>query len=185
MSTPEPGSKTIHVYDDIHEEDNHLPNWWLAILFGAIVFSFGYWFVFHTSKLLPSPQQVYRDDVAALNKKLALANPTSDEALVALSADATAVAEGKAVFTSTCVACHLPDGRGLVGPNLTDKFWIHGSKPRDILTTVTNGWPDKGMPPWGRQLGEDKVRKVTAFVLTIKNTNVAGGKAPQGDPVEP
>ncbi len=37
--------KVVHVYDDIEEEDNHLPHWWLGILFGAIVFGFGYWFI--------------------------------------------------------------------------------------------------------------------------------------------
>ncbi len=50
-----PKDKVVHVYDDIEEEDNHLPNWWLAILIGSIVFAFGYWFVYHTAKLRPTP----------------------------------------------------------------------------------------------------------------------------------
>src|SRR5438105_3372243 len=36
MSAPADLPDTVvHVYDDIQEEDNHLPNWWVAILFGA------------------------------------------------------------------------------------------------------------------------------------------------------
>jgi cytochrome c oxidase cbb3-type subunit 3 len=112
---------------------------------------------------------------------MAARSPMSDESLIALSKDPAAVAEGKTVFLSTCAACHAQQGQGLVGPNLTDKFWIHGNAPKDLASTVINGWPEKGMPPWGKVLGEDKVRKVVAFVLTIKNTNVPG-KAPQGDP---
>jgi cytochrome c oxidase cbb3-type subunit 3 len=30
-------------------------------------------------------------------------------------------------------------------------------------------------------LGDDRVEAVTAFVLSIKDTNVPGGKAPQGE----
>ena len=55
-----------HVYDGIVEEDNHLPNWWLAILFGTIVFGFGYWFVFETTQALPNPGAAYKLESAEL-----------------------------------------------------------------------------------------------------------------------
>lgn len=183
MSAPNPDSKIVHTYDDIQEEDNHLPNWWLFILFATIVFSFGYWFVFHTTKKLESPPEQYAREVDALKKAQAAANPTSDEAIAELAKNAAAVDEGKTVFAQTCASCHAAQAQGLVGPNLTDKFWIHGNKPTDIVNAVTNGFPDKGMPAWGAPLGPEKTRKVAAFVLSIRNTNVAG-KEPQGDPVE-
>lgn len=173
----------VHVYDDIREDDNHLPNWWLFILFGSMVFAFGYWIAYQTSNALKNPGQEYAVEVADLKKRLALANPISEESLVALTAEAKAVDEGKAVFMSTCAACHGPEGAGLVGPNLTDRYWIHGAKATDILKSARDGFPEKGMPPWGRILGDDKIRKVTAFLLTLKNRNLPG-KAPQGEPVE-
>jgi len=70
-----------------------------------------------------------------------------------------------------------------VGPNLTDKFWIHGAGPEDLLKAVNEGFPDKGMPPWGKMLGDEKTRNVVAFVLTLKGKNLPG-KEPQGNPVE-
>ncbi|MFO0594417.1 MAG: cbb3-type cytochrome c oxidase N-terminal domain-containing protein [Myxococcaceae bacterium] len=183
MSTNQPpDSKIVHTYDDIQEEDNHLPNWWLFILYATIVFGFGYWLVFHTTKSMPNPVAEYRTDVDALKKSRIDANPMSDEALAALSQDPAQVEEGKKVFASTCASCHAAEGQGLVGPNLTDKFWIHGNKPTDIAKSVTEGYADKGMPPWGPVLGPDKVRKVAAFVLTLKNKNVAG-KEPQGNEI--
>lgn len=184
MSSEQKDGRLEHVYDGIVEEDNRLPNWWLGILFGTILFGFGYWFVFHTAEAMPNPGAAYKLEVAELARAHPESAPMNDDTLLALAADPKLVAEGQATFTTTCVACHMAQGQGLVGPNLTDKFWIHGSKPTDIHTAVTNGFPDKGMPPWGKTLGAAKVRAVTAFVLTIKGKNVPG-KAPQGDPETP
>jgi len=174
--------KAVHVYDDIVEEDNHLPNWWLFILYATILFSFAYWLVYHTTKTLPQPGEAYRAQIEALNKARASANPMSPEALVALSKDPAVLAEGQQVFATTCAACHGQQGEGLIGPNLTDGFTIHGVAPQAVLDSVMNGYPDKGMPPWGQLLGPDKTRKVAAYVLTLPGKNVAG-KAPQGQPI--
>ncbi len=186
MSAPQdqdPNKKVIAVYDGIEEEDNHLPYWWLATLFGAIVFAFGYWLVFHTTKALPSPGGAYAADVAALKQSRIDANPMSDEAMAELAKDPAKVEEGRQVYASTCASCHGQQGEGLVGPNLTDKFWIHGNSPTELARAVSEGFADKGMPPWGQILGPDKVRKVTAYLLTLKGKNLPG-KEPQGEPLD-
>jgi len=173
----------LRKYDDIEEEDNHLPNWWLAILFGSMVFGFGYWLAYQTTDALPNPGAVYRADVAELNRKRAVANPTSEEALTLLVSNADAVAEGQKVFSSTCASCHGQNAEGLVGPNLTDKFWLHGAKATEILKSVTEGYAEKGMPGWGKVIGDDKSRKVVAYLVTLKGKDLPG-KAPQGEPVD-
>lgn len=183
MSTNDPSKKVVHVYDDIEEEDNHLPNWWLAILYITIVFSFGYWFVYHTTELRPHPRQVYEQRVAELIEARIKANPASPEAILALVGDAEAMKAGEQTYMTTCAACHGLQGEGLIGPNLTDRYWIHGNKPEDMLTAVTNGFPDKGMPAWGPILGPERSLKAAAYVLTLKGKNLPG-KAPQGEPVD-
>lgn len=192
MSAPHnPNDKIVHRYDDIEEEDNQLPNWWLFILFGTIIFMFGYWIVFHTTDVenraradYDGPARAsYEAEIAEIKKARLQKAPMSDDAILAIANDPATIEEGKKVFASTCAACHAAEGQGLVGPNLTDKFWIHGNKPAEIAKSVSEGFADKGMPPWGPVLGEDKVRKVTAFVLSIKGKNLAG-KEPQGDPLE-
>lgn len=185
MSTDsnQPDSKIVHTYDDIQEEDNHLPNWWLFILFATMVFGFGYWLVYHTTKSLPDPVTEYQGEVDALKKARLAANPMSDEAILALVGDPAQVEEGQKVFAGTCASCHAQKGEGLVGPNLTDKFWLHGNKPTEIAKAVADGFPEKGMPPWGPILGPDKVRKVSAYVLSLKGKNIPG-KEPQGDELE-
>ena len=168
-------------HDGIVEHDNALPRWWLLTLFGAVVFSFGYWFYYQH---LMGPGQ--RAELAADEKVLSdlreksASSKVTDDSLLALAKDPAVVARGAELFKANCVTCHEEKGQGKVGPNLTDAYWIHGGKPTQIFTTVTNGVPDKGMVTWGPVLGGAKIQDVTAFVLSIKNTNVPG-KEPQGD----
>ena len=58
---------------------------------------------------------------------------------------------------------------------------LHGAKPTDTYNTIKNGFLAKQMPAWGKQLGEGKVRAATAYVLSLRGSNVAGGKEPQGE----
>jgi cytochrome c oxidase cbb3-type subunit 3 len=178
--------KIIHEYDDIKEADNDLPRWWLWILFGSIVFAACYWIWFEVLKVSPSPLGAMREEkrraAEAEAERIKASGPLTDDKLVEMSHSGPIVSAGKATFAATCATCHGPAGGGNVGPNLTDKYWLHGGKPQQILATIRQGVLDKGMPAWGPQLGEEKVRELAAYVLTLKGTNVAGGKAPQGEP---
>jgi cytochrome c oxidase cbb3-type subunit 3 len=176
--------RVVHAYDDIEEYDNHLPNWWLATLYGAVVFALFYWFHYQVLHTGPSIAQSYETSVAADRRAAAdrarRAGAMTDDSLLALSRDPATVQVGRGVFAQSCVACHAASGGGGIGPNLTDNAWLHGSHATAILRTVNEGVLAKGMPAWGPQLGIDRVQSVVAYVLTLRDTNVAGGKAPQG-----
>lgn len=105
--------------------------------------------------------------------------PVTDALLLQLEADPIALTEGKKLFVTTCVACHGVEGQGIVGPNLTDAAWLHGSSPLEIHTSISKGYPEKGMAPFENLLGPKRVRWLTAFVLSLKGKNVPG-KAPEG-----
>ena len=181
----EPGQdQVVHEYDDIQEYDNALPLWWLVTFFGSTGFAIGYFFVYQTFKAADLPNGAFEKEVAVqraadAERIKALGNIT-DDSLMLLSKDMATVAKGKEIFTTNCVVCHRADAGGNIGPNLTDKTWLHGGKPAQIFKTVNEGVLTKGMAAWGPQLGTDKVQNVVAYVLTLKDTNVAGGKAPQG-----
>ncbi len=180
------GSPIIHEYDDIQECDNHLPRWWLATLYGAIVFAGGYWLYYHSFAKGVLPSEEYRavkaQELAAESERLKAAGDVTPELLTKLSKDPGTTDEGKAVFETSCVTCHAQGAKGNIGPNLTDKYWLHGGDPKAIYATVSGGFLAKQMPAWGKVLGEPKLRSVVAYVLTLKDTNVADGKAPQGEP---
>jgi cytochrome c oxidase cbb3-type subunit 3 len=174
----------FHVYDGIVEHDNKLPLWWQLTLYGAIVFALVYWYG-RRFDAIQSTSETYVQTVAAqraADAERARARGTIDDAMLAtIAKDPTTLAKGKDVFTSTCAPCHRADGGGNIGPNLTDSYWIHGAQPTDVYRTVTDGVPAKGMPTWGPQLGEDRVLAVVAYVVSLKDTNVSGGKPPQGE----
>lgn len=187
MSSDRKGVKDapiVHEYDGIEEQDNQLPRWWLWTFYATIVFSVGYWFHYHTFKTGAHPLATLEAEESAAKaaeiEKLAKAGTVTPELLLKMSKDESTLKVGKDVYTANCVSCHGATGGGGVGPNLTDEFWIHGGSPDKIYKTIKEGVPAKGMLTWGPVIGEDKVRAATAYLLTLKNTHAAGGKAPQG-----
>lgn len=175
-----------HDYDGIREYDNPMPGWWKAIFLVSFLFSLGYWFWYHAGGSGPSRYDDYAQEMRAHEEivaRFAVAE-VKEEELLALVADAGVVAKGKIKFAEACAACHGPAGEGKIGPNLTDDHWIHGAGPVDVFKTVANGVPAKGMPTWSRQLKPDELKGVVAFVCSIRNTNVPGGKAPEGQLVQ-
>jgi cytochrome c oxidase cbb3-type subunit III len=172
--TPPP----LHVYDDIEEQDNRLPNWWLGILYGSIVFAFAYWFVFETTRARPSVWQTYQREAAAAAQRAAAA-PLTDKSLLTMAADRQVVGSAGQLFQQMCSPCHGMNGQGQVGPNLTDRFWLHGAAPTAIHKSIAGGFPQKGMPPWGQMLGPTRVRSLAAYVVSLKGKNLPG-KAPDG-----
>src|SRR5205085_7275893 len=113
----------IHEYDGIQEADNQLPRWWLSTLFGAMVFSVGYWFYYQEFRVAPGPTQAYYAEQAEKAEKTGQ-DPTDAELVAALEGPLPAL--GKQTFSTTCAPCHEAGGQGKIGPNLTDSAWLHG-----------------------------------------------------------
>jgi len=172
--TDEIQGEILHVYDDIEEADNNLPTWWLLTFYGAAVFGLIYWFYYHEYGIGKLQPEVYAEQMAAVAAERTI---VTDESLEALTEDAAAVEAGKEIFTTQCFACHdQGQGRVGLGSNLTDRYWVRGGAPTDIHAGVTDRNPEKGMTPWRAILGEEGVSQVTAYVLTMRNTNLEGGK---------
>jgi cytochrome c oxidase cbb3-type subunit 3 len=165
-----------HAFDGIQEFDQRLPNWWLNTLYGAIAFSIVYWFVYQTAHVLPT--DAARTDAAMARieaAKLASTLEITDASLWQMSRNPVFVEAGRQTFTSLCIACHQANLQGGVGPNLVDHLWLHGGRPTEIIHTVTNGVPAKGMPTWGPVIGARKTAEVVAYVLSHHQ---------EGEPIE-
>ncbi|MBX7149788.1 c-type cytochrome [bacterium] len=176
-----------HSYDGIQEYDNMLPRWWVGTFVITVVFGFCYWLYYNTYAVGPTQEQEYQtaleEHKAEFGNKGGDEGPT-DAALLAKSQDSHETEEGKKIFMTNCMACHGDKGQGVIGPNLTDKYWIHGGKPTQIHATVTNGVVEKGMLSWKGVLAPNQIDEVVAFIMTLQGTNPPGAKEPQGDLVE-
>jgi cytochrome c oxidase cbb3-type subunit I/II len=175
---PNDAERIIHEVDGIQECDNKLPNWWLNILYLSIAFSALYIYHYHQGGFsdLPSVEVRKLNDEAEAAEAKKTGVVTSG-ALLAMSRDSARLTEGRKLFEETCALCHRS---GNIGPNLTDSSWLHGGRPEQIFKTIAKGVPDKGMKAWQTELGSERVQSVTAYVLTLKSSNAANGKAPQG-----
>ena len=173
-----------HDYDGIKELNNALPPWWKYGFYITIVVAVFYILKFEVWHTGMNPTQEYSAEMTAAKIQtdayLAAAKENVDENSAVLL-DAAGAAQGKILFAKTCVACHLAEGQGSVGPNLTDDYWIHGGGVKDIFKTIKYGYPDKGMQSWQTTYSPVQMQQLATYIRTLKGTNPPNPKAPQGD----
>lgn len=168
-----------HEYDGIRELDNQLPPWWKWLFVITIVFSIIYlirlW-VFHADDLVQRKE--FDKEMASVKTQ-----PKSTEVFeIKLLDDATSLANGKETWGKICAVCHLADGGGLVGPNMTDNYWIHGNTVEDLFNVTTTGVIEKGMISYKDQLSQRQRLEVVSYILTeIHGSTPATPKAPEGE----
>ena len=173
-----------HDYDGIKELDNALPPWWKYGFYITIAVAFVYLLNFHVLGIGLNPTQEYNAEMekARISKEAYKATNKDriDENNVPM-AEADGIKAGKALFEANCVACHLKDGGGTVGPNLTDDYWLHKGSLNDIYLTIKNGYPDKGMQSWSSNFTEKEISFLASFIKSLRGTKPAVPKAQQGD----
>lgn len=173
-----------HNYDGIKELDNALPPWWKYGFYITIGIAFIYLLNYHVFGIGLNPAQEYSAEMeqARISKEIYEANNKDrvDEKNVTM-ADVGGIKAGKTLFEINCVACHLKDGGGMVGPNLTDDYWLHKGSLNDIYNTIKVGYPDKGMQPWGNMFSPKEISFLTSYVKSLTGTKPATPKAQQGD----
>ncbi len=172
-----------HDYDGIKEQDNPLPGWWLATFYLTIAFGAAYYIYYELAGGPSSVEELASDiestKLEAKSKQSPLPEITPEAILATVSSN-SAHTVGKTAYQERCSTCHGDKGQGGIGPNLTDKFWIHGGGTLDIYNSISKGVLDKGMPAWSALLKPEELSAVAGYVITLKGTTPSGAKAPQG-----
>ena len=174
-----------HNYDGIKELDNKLPPWWVYLFYVTIIFGVVYLARFHIFGDYDQDTEYEREVAAAqaaIEEYKKTAKDLIDVNTVELLTDASDLNAGKAIFEVNCVVCHMADGGGGIGPNLTDEYWISGGGIKNVFNTVSEGGrAGKGMVAWKQTLKPSEMAQVSSYLLTFQGTTPANPKAAEGD----
>ena len=173
-----------HTWDgDLKEMNNPMPGWWLSLFYLMIAFAIAYLFlypgVYKGSKgwtqLTQYQQESRRVDARSAEYFRHYAGKSVED----LAKDPDALATGRRIFLQNCAVCHATDAGGTPGnyPNLTDKDWIWGGTPENIINTITNGHTG-AMPAGGALIAvapgqapsaedQEKLEDVSNYVLSL------------------
>lgn len=178
-----------HNYDGIQELDNNLPRWWVWLFYITIIFSAVYMIYYHVSRTGALQAAEYDQEMkaGAALKDAAMGHFEATIAGLTPSTDAAVLQAGGQTYTKYCAPCHRVDGGGLVGPNLTDNYWIHGSNYVDSVKVIWDGVPAKGMITWKTVLKPEEIQAVASYIYTLRGAKLQSpGKPPENQqPAKP
>ena len=171
------GESAEHVWDeDIRENNNPLPKWWLNLFYITVVFSFGYLILYPGlgsfqgilgwSEL--GQYQAELDDAEA--KYAPLYENYASQSLEELNQNNEAMGTAGRLFSTNCSICHGADARGTAGfPNLRDDKWLYGGSGEAVKLSITNG-RNGIMPAWLPAVGEQGVAELTEYLLSLQKS---------------
>lgn len=160
-----------HDYDGIIELDNQLPNWWLFIFLGSIIFGAIYWLHDISGSGLNNMERLNQSLARIEKQKLnddQSAPSLSDDEILALAQIDSAMSSAGQNYQGKCASCHGARGEGGIGPSFRDEVWIHGLEVASIKKVINEGVLEKGMPPWQDILKPTEVDELVAYVRNFK-----------------
>src|SRR5262245_19387729 len=111
---------------------------------------------------------------------VALAQPAAPQADVIgnpFANDPAAPAAGKAVFESTCAACHGAGAAGSVrAPALNTGTFQHGGSDQEIFQTIRSGVPGSLMPSFSG-LPSDNLWRLVSYIKSLSGQAGPMGQA--------
>jgi len=178
-----------HDYDGIQELDNNLPGWWVWLFYITIIFSAVYLVYYHVAGKGDLQAVEYTKEMAAGQRVKAAAMGNFEGGILSLqpSSNPAVLENGRQTYVKFCAPCHRADGGGLVGPNLTDNYWIHGSSYADSVKVIWDGVPAKGMITWKTVLKPEDIQAVASYIYTLRGAKLlTPGKLPENQlPAKP
>ncbi len=176
---PLPVQTTGHVWDgDLVENNNPLPRWWMITFYLTIIFGIAYLILFPglggmQGVLGWSQVGKYEQEMKAGEEKYGpIFAKYQAMSIPEVAKDPQARAIGERLFLNSCAQCHGSDAQGSKGfPNLADRDWLYGGDPEVVKTSILEGRQGV-MPPMAAAVGGDQdVRNVANYVLSLSGSS--------------
>jgi cytochrome c oxidase cbb3-type subunit III len=172
-----------HDFDGIYELDNRIPPWFTTLFAATVLFAGAYVIRYHVVGTGTVMVEEYATELANadLQRRILLAAEAPiDENALTIITDGEVLNRAGETFQKNCISCHGAHGEGIVGPNLTDWYWIHGGSVKDVYTTIKNGVPAKGMISWQLVFTPRQIQELASYVLSLQGTAPVNGKKAEG-----
>jgi len=178
-----------HTWDeDLQEYNNPMPRWWAWLFYITIFFSLGYLVLYpglgsYKGTLGWSQIGQLEEETKAANAQFGpIYEKFAAQPVDAVAKSPEALAIGQKLFLNHCAQCHAADGGGSRGfPNLTDRDWLWGGTPETIKTSITEGRMGV-MPPFGAALGEQGVKDLAHYVMSLSGAASDSIRTARGKP---
>lgn len=181
---PEYDDTIVSEHDGIQEQDNKLPRWWVLLFQLSIVFGFLYMMWYHVLGVGRGQEKKYEDMMAQVEaaQQVRMKQMMASMDFSVPSTHPPVLEEGGQIYQANCASCHHSTGRGLIGPNLTDAYWIHGADFANNMSVIENGVLEKGMQAWKDTLSLRQRHAVASYIYSIRGSNPPEPvRAPQGE----
>lgn len=184
-----------HGFDGITELDNSLPKWWIGLFYFGCIFCAVYLTAFAFTDYAHPEAELNTETKTMLASIAEFENTAPQVTLETAKYSADNITEGQELFKTNCVTCHGDNGKGGIGPNLTDTHWINVKQKslfKNVIWMLENGSPNNPtMRPLikeGTITGRD-AEKIAAYIYHINQeippiTPAQGGASPQGEEVK-
>jgi len=153
-----------HKQDSVDQHSAY-PKWWIVLFILSLAGLFiylPYYLINKPLPIIPQPTSSIITEQSALQNQVAIENL------------------GKHIFQTKCAVCHGILGEGGIGPNLTDRYWLHGKQADEILKVIQEGALSKGMGAWKNILTAQEIIHARDYVMSLQGTRPEHPKAPQG-----
>ncbi|HJD43870.1 MAG TPA: cytochrome-c oxidase, cbb3-type subunit III [Candidatus Paenalcaligenes intestinipullorum] len=165
-----------HVWDgNITELNTTVPRWWTIMYIGLCVFALIYLVLypglgsnkgllgFTSAGQVKAEQERINARLEPVYAKYAKMDITD------IAKDEEARGIGRRLFLNNCAQCHGSDARGGPSfPNLSDKVWLYGGEPEQILYSITNGRHGI-MPPHRDSMSPADASDIAQYIRSLNN----------------
>lgn len=176
---------TGHSADGIDEYDNPLPRWWFLLFIATLVFALGYLALYpglgnYRGLLGWTQEKQWQAEMQQAHETYAPIFARYQQVPIPeLAQDDEAMRVAERLYLNNCAVCHGSDGKGGYGfPDHTDDDWLYGGSPEAITQSIAQG--RSGVMPAWKQLGEDNLRNIANYVVSLSGDEHDAARAAQG-----